>query len=334
MPRLPENAMSLYAFLKESKYRERLDVEGKARLAARLADSLDKLHAAGIVFSDMNPKNFYLTDAYTQVRFIDADSFQAPLKGNPIPSRGVTAGYASPDAITAHKANRDVLRTQADDNFVLAILIFQLLVDRAHPFATGSKFAEKVRATLNENILARRYAFSDISRFHPEGDTPDLYVRLATPIKTAFHRSFLTPHTVPAADWVQLLLAHSTAPFTQAPTPEPDPAVWNAPPAVAAPPNPPRQRRVPSHPLKPVLPTSITKTPLKTVAAVSAVLVSLLTALHALDQTTQANPQSQNSARYTQMADEAFADLMRQYPDQFQRMSDAKPATHHPQNGR
>jgi len=332
MPRLPAGAVSLFAFLKETKYRKRLTIDGKARLAARLADCLAKLHKAGIMFCDMNPKNIYVTDNYTQIRFIDADGFQASLKGQPIPSRGVTLGYGSPDAIAKHQTDPSALRTTADDDFVLAILIFQLLIDRAHPFATGPQYVEHPHATLNDNIVARRYAFSDIGRFHPEGDSPDLYHRLERPLKTAFHRSFLTPYTVSAEDWVKLLLDHAAAPLADTATPEPDAAVWQAPPVVqpaqtavrAA-----RSRRAPSHPLKPVIAIAIAALVISMVAAFvlpipSETTAAVTVAVAETEVATEFMSLAEFNHNMSTLADHAFEELARQYPSEFRPISDGE----------
>lgn len=265
MPPLPENTVALHSFLKQAKYRKK-PIDVQARLAARIADQLAKLHAAGIIFSDLNPKNFHITPDLSRCIFIDADGYQTTLKGNPVATRGVTEGYASPSAIANHTTDPTALRTPADDDFVLAILIFQLLVDRAHPFDTGAHYVAHPNATRNDNIAARRYAYANPALYHPEADTLAIYARLEPDLKAAFHRSFQTLWPTPAAEWTRLLLRHAAAPLAAAATPEPDPATWKAPPRPVAPASaaakpgpaspparPPAARRVPSRPLPPVI---------------------------------------------------------------------------------
>ena len=248
MRRLPSDTISLYTLMKQAKYRGHFQSGEAVRVAARLADYLARLHAMGIVFCDLNPKNTHVSKNLTEITFLDADGYQATLGGTPIPSRGVTEGYASPAAIANHTRNASALRSAADDNFVLAILLFQLLVDRAHPFATGPQFVEHPAASHNDNISARRYAFGDVGRFHPDSDAANLYARLVTPLKVAFYRSFLGQSPVTAAEWAKLLTTHVAAPLAATATPEPDATALTPTPLAAAPVSHPR--RPPSRPLR------------------------------------------------------------------------------------
>lgn len=248
MPRLPAGTISLYTLMKQAKYRGHFQSGATVRLAARVADCLARLHAAGIVFCDLNPKNIHVSKDLDSVYFLDADGYQASIGGRAIPSRGVTEGYASPSAIANHASNPTAMRSAADDSFVLAILVFQLLLDRAHPFATGPQYVEHPAAGHNDNIAAGRFAFADVARYHPDADAAGLYARLVTPLKAAFHRSFLGNSPLTAAEWAQLLTMHLAAPLAVSATPEPGPVVIDPPaptPPAAAP-----VRRTPSRPLR------------------------------------------------------------------------------------
>ncbi len=205
MPRLPAGTISLYTLLKQARYRSLIEGDGGLRLAVRLAECFAALHAEGIVFCDMNPKNIYVAKDLGQVYFVDADGFQAALAGKPLPSRGVTQGYASPAAIADDAAQRLAVRSSHDDCFVLAILIFQLLVDRVHPFATGPQFVEAPSATPNENITAQRFAVADPARFHPEAGAVELFAKLSPSVRAAFQRSFTGAGPLSASEWATLL---------------------------------------------------------------------------------------------------------------------------------
>ena len=248
MQRLPAGTISLYTLMKQHKYRSHFQTGAATRVAARVADYLARLHAAGIVFCDLNPKNIHVSKDLDDVYFLDADGYQAALGGAAIPSRGVTEGYASPAAIANHSTHPTALRSASDDNFVLAILMFQLLHDRAHPFATGPHYAEHPAASHNDNISARRFAFGDVARYHPDADAANHYARLVTPLKAAFRQSFLGTQPLTAAEWAKLLSTHMAAPFAASATSEPNPAALN-PPAVASAPIA-HTRRVASRPLR------------------------------------------------------------------------------------
>ena len=220
---LPLGSDSLHSILKLAKHRSKFGTDATMRLAIRLAEHFVRFHADGLVFCDLSPKNVYVSRDWTELTFIDADGYQAPLMGMAIPSLGVTEGYSSPNAISNHAAKRQALRTPDDDAFVLAILIFQLLVDRAHPFAAGPLCTIPGASELNANIVARRFVFANPSQYHPEGDSPATYARLATPLKAAFHRSFLASKPLSAAEWLQLLSGHVSSYLETQPTPEPTP---------------------------------------------------------------------------------------------------------------
>lgn len=232
MPCLPAGTISLYTLLKVAKYRPNFQSGATVRLAARLADHLARLHDAGIVFCDMNPKNIHVTKDLDQLYFIDADGFQASLGSRLTPSRGVTEGYASPAAIANHQTNPTALRSPGDDAFVLAIFVFQLLIDRAHPFHTGPLYVEHASASLNDNIVARRFAFAKPAIYRPDTEAFALYARLVPPLKVALHRAFLTATPPSAAEWARLLSSHLSAHIAATPTPEPTAASLIAPPSL------------------------------------------------------------------------------------------------------
>lgn len=130
MPLLPGGTISLFNFLKQGKYRNKFPVSVHARFAARFAEQVGKLHAAGLVFCDMNPKNIHVSRDLEKIYFLDADGYQLALKSHLVTSRGVTQGYASPSAIANHATNPTAARTPADDAFVLAILMGVLPIMR------------------------------------------------------------------------------------------------------------------------------------------------------------------------------------------------------------
>lgn len=225
MPTLPDSSLSLYTVLKEVRYRSRLATAEAPRLAARLADHVARLHAANFVFCDMNPKNIHVSRDFDDLYFLDADGFQVPLAQTALASRGITEGYASPAAIADFTTRPTALRSADDDAFVLAILLFQLLVDRAHPFASGPQSTVNPTASLADNIAARQYAYGDPDRFCPDADALAVYRRLAVPLKEAFYCTFLGGRPIPAREWARLLATHVLGHLAEQPTENPTPAV-------------------------------------------------------------------------------------------------------------
>ena len=105
------------------------------RTARNLAVSLGALHRSGYVAGDINESNVLVTPA-ALVTLIDTDSFQVREDRNgtsimyPCP---VGKPEYTPPELQNH-ALSEVIRRADHDNFGLAVLIFQLLMEGSHPF--------------------------------------------------------------------------------------------------------------------------------------------------------------------------------------------------------
>ncbi|MCV0371791.1 hypothetical protein [Filomicrobium sp.] len=194
------------------------------RIAAIIAHYLNRMHQRGIVFSDLNPNNILVSNDHRQVTFVDADAFQHPFV-TAFTKPHFTDGYASPN-----QANKIAgPRTPDDDNFVLAIHIFQLLLDGGHPFDTGPAFNPTgdllTNITPNDNIKARRWPYSDVAKYHPPGETPAHFARLHPDLRSMFTRAFQDFAPPTAKEWENTLprFANSvedpSAPKPRPPTP-------------------------------------------------------------------------------------------------------------------
>lgn len=182
-----------------------LGTETAVRIAAVIAGQLARLHATGIVFCDLNPKNILVSNNRQTVTFVDADAFQHSIIADVFTKPHFFPGYASPD-----QANlKPGMRTPADDNFVLAIHIFQLLLDGGHPFDTGPAYNPTgdpfANITPNDNVKARRWPYSNIPLYRPPGETPKHYARLHPDLRAMFERAFLHFAPPAAAEWATLL---------------------------------------------------------------------------------------------------------------------------------
>lgn len=181
--------------------------EAAVRIAATIAGQLNRLHRHGVIFCDFNPRNVLVSHKKDSVVFVDADAFQHGFAHQVFTKPHFTPGYASID----HLNNKPGARTPADDNFVLAIHIFQLLTDGGHPFKTGPKFEPPGGAPLfgevspDDNILARRFPYSNVAMFHPPGQTPQHYARLHPELKAMFTRAFQHFQPPTAEEWENIL---------------------------------------------------------------------------------------------------------------------------------
>jgi serine/threonine protein kinase len=179
--------------------------ETAVRLATTLAGHLKRMHRNEVIFCDFNPRNVLVSHDKKSLVFVDADAFQHKC-GTVFTKPHFSPGYASPDQL----ALKPGPRCAADDNFVLAIHIFQLLTDGGHPFTTGPKYEPPGApmfgsVTEDDNIKARRWPYSDVRKYHPPGETPQLYARLHPDLKAMFVRAFQNFAPPTAEEWENLL---------------------------------------------------------------------------------------------------------------------------------
>lgn len=117
---------------------------------ASLAGLVADLHAAGYVIGDLKPENLWV-DKLGNVGISDVDSFQFADASGTFPCRAQTPDYAAPECIISPDAQPD----PSSDDFVLAVLIYQLLMDGLHPFygipADGNRYV-----SIDDNIVHGR----------------------------------------------------------------------------------------------------------------------------------------------------------------------------------
>lgn len=213
-----------------------IGTESAVRIAALIANYLGRLHKNGIVFCDFNAKNILVSNDNTRVTFVDADAFQHSIIDNVFTKPHYAEGYASPDHVNAKPGPRQ----PEDDNFVLAIHIFQLLLDGGHPFDTGPAYNPTgdpfAQLKPHDNIKASRWPYSDVATYFPPGVTPKHYARLHPELRAMFERAF--QHLAPPRpeEWEALLpkfrtsveAPHPPAPHKPAPTRPAAPAAATA----------------------------------------------------------------------------------------------------------
>jgi len=182
-----------------------IGTEKAVRIAAVIANYLHRMHRLGIIFCDFNPKNILVSNDHSNVTFVDADAFQHSIVKNVFTKPHYFPGYASPNHIEAKPGARH----PADDNFVLAIHIFQLLLDGGHPFDTGPAYNPSgdpfATITPHDNIKARRWPYTNISLYQPPGETPKHYAKLHPELRSMFERAFVRFDPPTAAEWESVL---------------------------------------------------------------------------------------------------------------------------------
>jgi DNA-binding helix-hairpin-helix protein with protein kinase domain len=118
--------------------------------AASLCRLVADLHDAGYVVGDLKPGNLWV-DAAGNAGVSDVDSFQFTDGSGIFPCLGRTPDYTAPECIKDASALPD----QRSDDFVLSIVLYQLLMAGMHPFsgipADGSRYQ-----SVDDNIVRGR----------------------------------------------------------------------------------------------------------------------------------------------------------------------------------
>lgn len=170
------------------------------RVAQNVARAVATVHQAGCIIGDLNHSGVLVGPDAT-VALIDADSFQFSLKGHSYPCVVGTEDFTPPELHGGSLAK--VNRTQAHDNFGLAVAIFQLLAMGKHPYAGRYNGPD---LSLGQSIAQNRFAFS-MARRNETRTTPP-------------------PGSVLLSDFPGSIAAAFEAAFGLAPSSRPDPAIW------------------------------------------------------------------------------------------------------------
>jgi DNA-binding helix-hairpin-helix protein with protein kinase domain len=170
------------------------------RVAQNVARAVATVHQAGCVIGDLNHSGVLVGPDAT-VALIDADSFQFSLKGHAYPCVVGTEDFTPPELHGSSLSK--IIRTQAHDNFGLAVAIFQLLAMGKHPYAGRYNGPD---LSLGQSIAQNRFAFS-MARLNETRTTPP-------------------PGSVLLADYPETIAAALESAFGLAPSSRPDPATW------------------------------------------------------------------------------------------------------------
>ena len=168
-------------------------------MARNLATAAAALHRHGVLIGDLNSRNVLATDR-ARIAIIDADSFQTtdPDTGRTFRCPVGTPEYTPPRLQGLDFAQVD--RTAEDDDFALAVMLYQLLFQGSHPFA-GTTTPDPNQASVAQRIADGLFA-------HAKGASPTPHSALIwkdTPLKKPFTAAFSgnTPPT--ALSWHAIL---------------------------------------------------------------------------------------------------------------------------------
>lgn len=205
MPRIPESTQLFSAYQIKTR-RQKLPQATFAflvRAARNLAICVQRLHDAGFVLGDLNESNT-LVDGRAMVTMIDVDSIQVVVDGRVIPCPVAKLELLAPEL--QGKDLEIVPRTQQNDLFPLAVLIFHLLVFGRHPYAGRVKEGEPI--SLEAAIGRHAYAYTR-RRSTPLIPPPGMDLEHLSPaVAELFEDAFDGKRPRPTAhDWFQGLQA-------------------------------------------------------------------------------------------------------------------------------
>lgn len=194
----------LYSPKSRQRYFAKADYRFIIRAALNVANAISKVHQTGCVIGDLNHSGILISQE-ARAALIDADSFQFRLEQKTFPCVVGVADFTPPELHGVDLAT--VVRTEAHDNFGLAVAIFHLLFMGRHPYAGRHKGPD---LSIGEAIAQNRFAYSLARRsstgVSPPPGAPTLDV-FPPPIQDAFERAFgLNSDTRPdASEWINAL---------------------------------------------------------------------------------------------------------------------------------
>ena len=120
---------------------ENLSISDRVDVLIDLCRSINLLHSAGQVFADGNPNNIKII-SHNKVKMIDADSYQIKSRGKEYRCIVCHPEYVAPELSRKIKNGKtyetvpknEETFTKETDRYSLAIHIFKMLMNGAHPF--------------------------------------------------------------------------------------------------------------------------------------------------------------------------------------------------------
>ena len=167
-------------------------------MARNLALAAAALHRHHYLIGDLNSRNIMASDQ-GRIAVIDTDSFQAT---DPETNSTLLCTVGTPEYTPTRlqgKSFADQVRTSDDDNFALAVMIYQLLFQGSHPHAgTG--------ADQDQTDLAQRIAHGLFAHAPKSSPTPQsALIWKDTPLKRQFNAAFASPSPPSALSWAAAL---------------------------------------------------------------------------------------------------------------------------------
>jgi DNA-binding helix-hairpin-helix protein with protein kinase domain len=180
-------------------YRDRLTI------ANRLAQLVASLHKQDIFVIDLKPTNTLVYDRIYQPVLIDCDSFSLKdSQGNRFPAHQYTSDYIAPEAL------REQLRPEQlgieQDQFALAVIVFQLMNQGLHPFQGGFRNPVDGIHSNDDRVLQGWYAYGLKSHEKVVPSRSSIHRSFTSETRALFDRAFISTESRPSAqEWAEHL---------------------------------------------------------------------------------------------------------------------------------
>ncbi len=139
------------------------------------------LHSLNILLGDINPKNV-MVDGNKDVWIIDADSWQ--LEGYPCPVG--TPMFTAPSLTGDYS---DALRTEQEELFAVATMLFMILITGQFPYARTGVDGGDFATLIKQGKFSFQFG-GPSDRDQPEGNWKYMWSHLPPPVKRMFWNTF------------------------------------------------------------------------------------------------------------------------------------------------
>lgn len=178
------------------------------RTCLNLCVLLERLHRAGILMGDINPRNILVRTAdpeHPALAVVDCDSCQVGSYPCPVGTVLHTSPAIYKRLNTTNPRYGTFLRTPEDEDYAMAVLLFELLMLNQSPFS--SKGVTDLAQAVREGKFAYRFAPKDNSGAVSDGsDTPDgpyrmIWGNMPYAIREGFYNTFARATPPTPAHW-------------------------------------------------------------------------------------------------------------------------------------
>lgn len=164
-------------------------------LAHNLSAILSKIHKLGYLVVDLKPQNCLVETQSLQVTLIDTDGFFVPASdGAHFPAKQFTPEFIAPELCNKSPSNADIMQ----DNFALAVIIFQLLNNGIHPFQASMKTKQ---LTIQEMVERQKFAYGRVKTKQLITSKYSVHEWFPDDIRELFDQAFMSKTRPSSQDW-------------------------------------------------------------------------------------------------------------------------------------